>query len=179
MGIRYWRNGSPAGHPQLPAKAAHWVVFQFGKAASHLYKSGERNSVPNQPRNPSPNVQPGRGSTILASGLLLGALALVVLYTKRPAFLSPLALVVVAAIGLAALLLQFRLQPEVPSQHVKASPRGSLWLTAVGVTFAIGAVFGDLLRLRPWFMLAASLAAVACFAISGIALLNTLRKRQV
>ncbi|MFY9978139.1 MAG: hypothetical protein WAK22_07895 [Candidatus Sulfotelmatobacter sp.] len=138
----------------------------------------ERNSVPNQLPNPTPSARPRRGSTILASALLLAALALVVLYTKRPAFLSPLALVVVAAIGLAALLLQFRLQPDAASQHAKPSPRGSLWLTAVGVIFAIGAVFGDLLRLRPWFMLATSLAAVACFAISGIALLNTLRKRQ-
>ena len=46
----------------------------------------------------------------MAAGLLLVALALVVIYTSRGAFFNPLALVVVAAIGLAALLLQLRLR---------------------------------------------------------------------
>ena len=54
----------------------------------------------NSPIQPKP-----RGWGILAAGLLLLALGLVVIYTSRPAFSSPLALVVVAAIGLAALLL--------------------------------------------------------------------------
>jgi len=44
--------------------------------------------------------------TVIASGLLILALALVVIYTGPNAFYSPVALVVVAAIGLAALLLQ-------------------------------------------------------------------------
>ncbi len=45
---------------------------------------------------------------VIASGLLLLALAVIVIYTGPNAFLSPIALVVVAAIGLAALLLQLR-----------------------------------------------------------------------
>jgi len=42
-----------------------------------------------------------RRLAIVSAGLLLLALAMVVIYTNRSAFLSPLALVVVAAIGLA------------------------------------------------------------------------------
>jgi hypothetical protein len=45
---------------------------------------------------------------VIAAGLLILALALVVIYTGPRAFVSPIALVVVAAIGVAALLLQVR-----------------------------------------------------------------------
>ena len=38
--------------------------------------------------------------TVIASGLLCGALALVVLFTNRGAFFSPLAVVVMGAVGL-------------------------------------------------------------------------------
>ncbi len=86
-------------------------------------------------------------------------------------------MVVVAAIGIAALLLQFRLRPEAISANEKGSSRGSLLLTALGVVFSVGAVFGDVIHLKPWFMLATALAAVVCFAISGVALLKALRKR--
>lgn len=129
--------------------------------------------------NVDPNVRPGSASTIIASGLLLADLALVVLYTSRPAFLSPLALVVVAAIGIAALLLQVRLRRDPALPTTSVSPRGSLWLTALGVVFAIGAVIGDLLHLGSGFMLVTALITVFCFAVSGIALLNALRKRRV
>ena len=44
--------------------------------------------------------------TVIASGLLCGALAMVVLFTNRGAFFSPLAVVVMGAVGLAAVLLQ-------------------------------------------------------------------------
>src|ERR1700692_1490808 len=65
------------------------------------------NSVP---ESSNPGSSPGRHrSTIVAAGLLIGALALVVIYTGRGAFLSPVALVVIAAIGVGALLLPFRL----------------------------------------------------------------------
>ena len=43
--------------------------------------------------------------TVIASGLLCGALAMVVLFTNRGAFFSPLAVVVMGAVGLAAVLL--------------------------------------------------------------------------
>lgn len=125
-------------------------------------------SSPNSPPRP-------RRLTILAAGVLLVALALVIIYTNRGAFRSPLALVVVAAIGLAALLLQIRLQPG-------ASPspmRGMLWLNAIGVVFALAAVFSDFSHLNPAYMMIAALVAVLSFAISGVVVLNAIRKRRL
>ena len=125
----------------------------------------------------SPNPQPRR-ATIVAAGLLLAALALVVLYTSRRAFLSPVALVVVAAIGVAALLLQRRLRPDLPASSARAySTRASLWLNALGVVFAVVAVFADVLRLNATYMVIAALAAVGSFAVSGMIVLSALRKR--
>ena len=108
----------------------------------------------------------------MAAGLLLLALALVVLYTGRGAFLSPLALVVVAAIGLAALLLQLRLRKG-PSPGARAP----LWLNVLGLVFAIGAVFADFVHLHANVMLVAALGAVVCFAGSGVTVLRSLRKQ--
>src|ERR1035438_7213240 len=65
--------------------------------------------------------------TVIAAGLLVLALALVVIYTGQNAFLSPIALVVVAAIGLAALLLQVRFRQDLPGV------RSTLWLNIVGL----------------------------------------------
>jgi hypothetical protein len=128
--------------------------------------------VPDAPSNPGPNPQKRR-STIFAAGLLLVALALVVLYTGRGAFMSPVALVVVAAIGLAALLLQLRLR-----QGLSPAVRAPLWLNVLGVVLAAAAVFADVFRLSAAVMLVAALAAVVCFAVSGIVVLKALRKRQ-
>jgi hypothetical protein len=108
----------------------------------------------------------------VAAGFLLIALALVVIYTSRPAFSSPLAIVVVAAIGLAALLLQSRLRRD-----VSASIRAPLWLNVLGVLFAVTAVFSDVLRLSASSMLIVALGAVLCFAISGIVVLHALRRK--
>ena len=130
--------------------------------------------MPDDPSNPGPNPQP-RGATVIAAGLLLAALGLVILYTSRGAFLSPLALVVVAAIGVAALLLQLRLRPDLSSVRA-SSARGPLWLNALGVICAVGALFADVLHLNEVFMLIAALAAVVSFAASGIIILNALRK---
>jgi hypothetical protein len=132
--------------------------------------------VPDDSSNPG--LKPQRGATIIAAGLLLAALALVVLYTSRRAFLSPVALVVVAAIGMAALLLQLRLHPD-PSSPGGASGRGPLWLNVFSVLCAIAAVFADVLNLNAGVMLIAALAAVVCFAVGGIVVLNALRKRRV
>jgi uncharacterized membrane protein len=121
------------------------------------------------------STPPPRGATIIAAGLLLAALSLVVLYTERGAFLSPVALVVIAAIGVAALLLQLRLRPEV-SSSVRVSSRRTLWLNALGVIFAVGAVFADVLHLSAALMQIASLVAVVSFSISGIIVLSALRK---
>src|SRR5580698_1344203 len=84
-----------------------------------LYKF-TTDQVPDTPPNPGPTAQP-RGPTIIAAGLLLAALAVVVLYTSRRAFLSPVAMVVVAAIGVAALLLQRRLRPDLRSDLQSAT----------------------------------------------------------
>lgn len=122
--------------------------------------------------NPPPAPKP-RGWGLVAAGLLLLALALVVIYTSRRAFMSPLAIVVVAAIGLAALLLQLRLRKDVSS-----TVRAPLWLNVLGLIFAVGAVFADMLRLRANVLMVSALAAVFCFAISGTAVLRALRKSR-
>lgn len=132
--------------------------------------------MPDNPSTPGPNPQP-RGATVIAAGLLLAALALIVLYTSRVAFLSPVALVVVAAIGVAALLLQLRLRPDLSSVRA-SSARGPLWLNALGVFFAVGALLADILHLSEGVILTAALAAVVSFAVAGIIVLNAMRKHQ-
>ena len=119
---------------------------------------------------PAPAPKPRR-STIFAAGFLLLALALVVIYTSRNAFLSPLALVVVAAIGLAALLLQLRLRKD-----IDAPVHAPLGLNLLGLIFAVAAIFADVLRLSAGLLQVAALGAVVCFAISGIVVLHALRK---
>jgi hypothetical protein len=114
---------------------------------------------------------PSRRWTIFAAGLLLVALSLVVLYTSRVAFLSPIALVVVAAIGLAALLLQLRLR-----QGLTAKVQAPLWLNLVGIVLAAAAVFADVMHLSASVMLVAALGSVVAFAISGMIVLAALRK---
>lgn len=128
--------------------------------------------MPDGASNPAPAPRP-RGWTIVAAGFLLIALALVVIYTSSAAFFSPLALVVVAAIGLAALLLQVRLR------HDLGTPvRAPLWLNVLGLAFALAAIFADLLHLGPGRMQIAALGAVLCFGASGLVVLHALRKKQ-
>jgi hypothetical protein len=135
--------------------------------------------VPDKTSTPTPDPPP-RSATIIPAGLLLAALALVVLYTSRRAFLSPVALVVVAAIGVAALLLQRLLRPGLSSSdRASSSVRGPLWLNVIGVAFAVGAVFADVLHLTAALMLISALSAVVSFAVSGIIVLSALRKRRV
>lgn len=112
---------------------------------------------------------------MIAAGLLLLALAIVVLYTSRAAFSSPHALVVVAAIGLAALLLQLRLRKDL--KNLKDPIRAPLWLNVLGIIFALASVFADVLRMSNALMVTAALGAVLCFGVSGIVVLQALRKR--
>jgi drug/metabolite transporter (DMT)-like permease len=137
--------------------------------------------LPDAPSNPAPAPQPppqpppepkSRRWSIVAAGLLLLALALVVIYTSRSAFSSPLALVVVAAIGLAALLLQLRLRKDL------SDVRAPLWLNVVGLVFAVAAVFADIVHFSTNLMLVAALGSVVCFAISGTVVLRALRKKR-
>jgi len=109
--------------------------------------------------------------TVIASGLLLLALALVVIFTGPSAFSSPVALVVVSAIGFAALLLQVRFRHELPNIH---SP---LWLNVLGIVCAMASLVADYFRMkRSWLDLAA-FTAVVCFGISGSLILHALRRR--
>jgi hypothetical protein len=143
-------------------------------------------AAPNPPPAPEPSPRTkSRRWSIVSAGLLLLALALVVIYTSRAAFSSPLALVVVAAIGLAALLLQLRFRKDLSAQAsppASAQPsnqvRAPLWLNVLGLVFATAAVLADIFRLSPNAMLIAALGAVFCFAISGTAVLRALRKKK-
>lgn len=101
---------------------------------------------------------------------MLLALTVVVIYTNHRAFMSPLALVVVAAIGLAALLLQLRLRRD-----VQAPVHAPFWLNVVGLLCAVAAVFADVFHLTSNVMLVAALGAVICFAISGVTVLRAMR----
>lgn len=129
--------------------------------------------MPDVTSNQTPAPKP-RGWSLVAAGLLLLALALVVIYTNRSAFFSPLALVVIASIGLAALLLQLRLRKDV-DRRIHAP----LWLNVLGLIFAIGAVAADFMHLSTNFMMAAALGAVVCFAVSGVVVLDAFRKRKI
>ena len=128
--------------------------------------------MPDAASNPPPEPKP-RGWGLVAAGLLLLALALVVIYTSRRAFMSPLALVVVAAIGLAALLLQLRLRKDISS-----SVHAPLWLNVVGIVFALTALFADIRHLSANVMMVAALGAVVSFAISGVTVLRAIRKTK-
>jgi hypothetical protein len=109
--------------------------------------------------------------TVIASGLLLLALALVVIYTGPNAFYSPIALVVVAAIGLAALLLQVWFRQDLPNIY---SP---LWLNILGIVCAMVSLFGDYLRIPRRILELVAFAAIVCFGISGALILSALRRK--
>jgi len=108
---------------------------------------------------------------VIASGLLLLALALVVIYSGPNAFYSPIALVVVAAIGLAALLLQVWFRRDLPNIH---SP---LWLNILGIFCAMMSLFADYLQMTRRMLDLVAFAAVVCFGISGLLILHALRRR--
>jgi peptidoglycan/LPS O-acetylase OafA/YrhL len=148
----------------------------FENPHSALYNFG-RNFLPDAASNPVPAPKPRRW-TIVAAGLLLAALALVVIYTSHSAFFSPLALVVVAAIGLAALLLQLRLRRDKEGE-LRSPVRAPLWLNVLGLIFAIAALFADILHLSANLLLIAALGAVFCFAVSGTTVLHALRKKKI
>ncbi len=114
----------------------------------------------------------GRRWTVIASGLLILALALVVAYTSRGAFFSPIALVVVSAIGIAAVLLQVRFR------HSLLSLRTPLWLNIFGLICAVLALSADYLRLPHPTLEVAAFTAVGCFGISGWLILHALRDRR-
>ena len=123
---------------------------------------------------PVPASPNSRRWSVIASGLLCVGLGVVVMYTKRNVFSSPLAVVVVAAIGLAAVLLQLRYYNREHSHPVRAP----MWLNVIGVLFAVSALFSDLLRLSWQMAQVMALGAVGSFAISGGLILHAFRKQR-
>jgi drug/metabolite transporter (DMT)-like permease len=121
---------------------------------------------------PADSSSATRRWTVIASGLLVLALALVVIYTGPRAFLSPIALVVVSAIGLVALLLQLRFRRDLPEV------RSPLWLNTLGVLLAAASLMGDHLHLAPAALDAMAFGAVGCFGISGTLILQALRRQS-
>jgi uncharacterized membrane protein len=113
--------------------------------------------------------------TVIASALLCCGLGVVVLYTRRSAFFSPLAVVVVAAIGLAAVLLQLRFYNRGHSNPVHAP----VWLNILGVGFALAAFFADFLGLSWQMAEVVALGAVGSFAISSAMILHAFRKNRM
>ena len=95
------------------------------------------------------------------------------MYTSRGAFFSPVAVLVVAAIGLAALLLQVRFRRDLLRQ-VQA-PR---WLNILGLLFAFSALFCDYFHFKPQYIELSALAAIGCFAVSGIIVLKSIRRHR-
>lgn len=113
--------------------------------------------------------------TVIASAMLCCGLGVVVIYTKRSALVSPLAVVVVAAIGLAAVLLQLRYYNREHGNPIHAP----VWLNIVGVLFASIALFSDVLGLNWQIAELMALGAVGSFAISSAMILHAFRKHRM
>src|ERR1700720_3884340 len=119
---------SPSGivaHSRVPGQAR--IVFPSGLTLSKM------DFPPEVTVNQSENR--ARRWTVIASGLLCGALAMVVLFTNRGAFFSPLAVVVMGAVGLAAVLLQLRVR----NRGQVDSSRSPALLNILGIVFALSA----------------------------------------
>jgi drug/metabolite transporter (DMT)-like permease len=112
--------------------------------------------------------------TVISAGLLCGLLALVVIYPKPNAFRSPLAVVIVTAIGLVAVLMQLRFYNRAHSRPVRAP----VWLNILGIVFALAALFADVLHLGPDMAQLMALGAIGSFAISSAVILHAFRKRR-
>ena len=111
--------------------------------------------------------------TVLGAGFLCIALTLVVMFTSPAAFRSPVALVVMALIGAAAVLLQIQLRQSESSQL-----RPPVWLNVAGIIFTIGALFPSALHLGTKLVQAMVLGAVGSFAISSALILHGFRKNS-
>jgi drug/metabolite transporter (DMT)-like permease len=143
------------------------LTGQFETVLKALYKCGDALLVPDNRSN-------SRRWTVIASALLCCGLGVVVLYTKRSAFFSPLAVVVVAAIGLAAVLLQLRYYNREHGNPIQAP----VWLNIVGVLFALIALLADFLGLSWEIAQVMALGAVGSFGISSAMILHAFRKHR-
>jgi drug/metabolite transporter (DMT)-like permease len=127
------------------------------------------------PEAPPLSSERSRRWTVIAPGLLCGLLAVVVIYTKPNAFYSPIAVMIVAAIGLAAVLLQLRFYNREQSHPLHAP----VWLNVLGILFAVAALFSDVLRLGPAVGQLTALGAIAVFSISSALVLHAFRKQRI
>jgi drug/metabolite transporter (DMT)-like permease len=143
------------------------LTGRFETVLKALYKCGDALLVPDNRSN-------SRRWTVIASALLCCGLGVVVLYTKRSAFFSPLAVVVVAAIGLAAVLLQLRYYNREHGNPIQAP----VWLNIVGVLFALIALLADFLGLSWEIAQVMALGAVGSFGISSAMILHAFRKHR-
>jgi drug/metabolite transporter (DMT)-like permease len=123
---------------------------------------------------PESTTNASRRWTVIAAGLLVLAITMVVIYTRGAAFRSPIAAVVLAAIGLAAVLLQRLLREASPEQV-----RVPQWLNLIGIVCAMCAFFADRLRLNSDLYQVAALVAVGCFGVSSLVVLDRIRKNRV
>lgn len=105
--------------------------------------------------------------TVIISGLLCGVLALVVIYTNRGGLSSPLAIVVLAAVGLLALVVRLRLRGGEPR-----AVHAPVWLNGVGILAALAALGCDFRHVRADIAPMLALVAVLCFALSSILVLQ-------
>ncbi len=112
--------------------------------------------------------------TVITSGILVGALALIVTFTSRAAFLSPVAVAVVAAVGVMALMLQLRLQHPRRAEEARLPSR----LNLAGGVLALTAFLRDWLHIPVSIAELITLAAISCFGVSGALILHNIRKRR-
>ena len=112
-------------------------------------------------------------TTVIASGLLCCVLILVVLFTSPAAFRSPVAVLVMALIGTAAVLVQLRVRND--DSRRSAPP---LWLNIAGILFSLAALFPATFHLSARFAQPLALAAVSSFAISSAIVLHSMRRRS-
>lgn len=112
---------------------------------------------------------------VILSGFLIAALTIVVTFTSRANFLSPTSVIVVAAVGVVALMLQLRFRYK----DIAGAVHIPMWLNVLGVLFALVAFFGDSLKIASGTAEVVALIAVGCFGISGALVLHEMRKQRI
>ncbi len=96
-------------------------------------------------------------------------------FTDRAAFSSPRAVVVIAAVGAVAVLLQLRFRNRNTANVV----RPPVWLNVLGIGFALAALFADHLHFSADLGQLMALCAVGSFAISSAVILHAFRKERI